>query len=176
MAFPFSTDLLWSFAMRLTLTAFALVMIGMGSSTVAVAKDDDGKIELGKVPPAVRRAALKAVPGLKLTEAYMEDDEGETLYTLDGQLADDRDVEVEVTAKGEVLSVSIEIELRAVPKVVSTALRTKLKGFKPTAVMQVSEKGQITSYAFEGKDADGEEIDVTVTADGSKVEVELDEG
>lgn len=135
---------------------------------------DEANVDLARVPAPARRAAQRAVPGLKLTEATVEQVEGQTVYTLSGEDAQERDVEVEVTARGVVLSVSLEIELARVPSVVKAALRAKVRGFRPTAAMEVHEGGRLTSYSFEGKDADGDEIEVTVSSDGSKVEVDDD--
>jgi uncharacterized protein YxeA len=161
---------------KVLFVAVSVIVLVTCAAWLAVAADDnEGKIPLAQVPAAARKAALKAVPGATFDEAYKEeDDDGKVYFELDGQDTQGRDITVEVTAAGKILSIATEIELAQVPKVVMTALRKKLKDFKPASVMAVREEGEITEYAFEGKDGKGEEMNVTVSADGSEVEVDED--
>lgn len=72
--------------------------------------DDDGQdedIPLSEVPEVVRKAALAAVPGLVLDEAEKEVEDGELLYSLEGQAGGQRYC-VEVSPTGKVLEVEHE--------------------------------------------------------------------
>jgi hypothetical protein len=145
----------------------ATVLVGLPASAL-----DDNSVPLSKVPPAARKAAEKAVPGIKITEAFLDEEEGEKFYELDGTDPQGRDVEVDVTPQGKVLSIAVEIPIRDVPKVVVNALHAKLKGFMITSVMEVKEEGKVVEYAFEGKGAKGKDLSVSVTADGSEVSID----
>jgi hypothetical protein len=157
--------------MRLSLTALAL-MLGFSGLGSELARGDE-TIELSKVPLPVRQAAEKAVPGIKLMEAAKGMEDGQVIYTVGGEDPKGRAAEVEATADGKIVAISLEIRLQDVPKVVLNALRTQLKGFQPTDVMAVYDANwKLIEYSFEGKDAKGKEIDVTVSADGSSVEID----
>jgi hypothetical protein len=62
------------------------------------------EIPLSDVPVAARAAAEGAVPGIRLTEAEVEEEQGRLVYELEGVL-DGMEHEIEVTAEGEVLEV-----------------------------------------------------------------------
>jgi hypothetical protein len=159
--------------MRLTLAMFVVAICFPGFGSAPAWADDS--IALSKVPAPVKLAAQKAVPGIKIMEAMKGMEEGVVIYTIVGENAKGLDVEVEVTADGHVQAISVEMSLQDVPKVVMTALRTKVKGFKPTDVMAVYDaSNKLMEYSFEGKDAKGKDIEVAVSADGSIVEVDDD--
>ena len=61
----------------------------------------DTAVALADVPAHVKEAALKAVPGLVLTKAETEVENGVTIYDLTGT-AGGKEHEVEVTANGTV--------------------------------------------------------------------------
>ena len=70
-------------------------------------EDDDGQdvaMALGDIPEAIKQAALAAIPGLALTEAERETEDGATVYSLEGTAGGER-VEVEVSADGKVLEI-----------------------------------------------------------------------
>ena len=70
-------------------------------------EDDDGQdvnVALADVPEALKQAALAAVPGLVLTGAEREVEDGATLYSLEG-MAGGEAVEVEVRTDGKVLEI-----------------------------------------------------------------------
>jgi uncharacterized protein YpmB len=148
--------------------ALVAILVAQAVSTRA----DDMTVPLASVPAAARKAVEKAVPGIKLKEASKAEDDGKVIYELAGADAKGREVAVEVTDKGEVLSISWEVALKDVPKVVLAALAKKLKDFKPMFAWEVNVDGKLVAYGFEGKNSKGEDMEVSVTPDGSKVEVE----
>lgn len=82
------------------------------SANVRDDEDDDGDedeqdLALSDVPDAVKQAALAAVPGLALTGAEQETEDGAVVYSLQGT-ASGRDVEVEVSAAGKVLEIEYD--------------------------------------------------------------------
>jgi hypothetical protein len=65
---------------------------------------EDQAIALDQVPSAVLDAARAALPGVVLTSAELEQEDGQFLYSLSGMLGDER-VEIEVTPDGRVLEI-----------------------------------------------------------------------
>jgi uncharacterized membrane protein YkoI len=61
-------------------------------------------VELAAVPAGVIAAATKALPGINLTDAEYEEEDGLMVYELEGTLGEAR-YEIEVTPEGEVLEV-----------------------------------------------------------------------
>ena len=66
-------------------------------------KDDDEDISLSQVPENIKKIAEKAVIGLKLTEAELEDG----VYELKGYVKDQK-YEVKITSKGKVVKIEKE--------------------------------------------------------------------
>jgi len=69
--------------------------------------EDEQEIPLSEVPDAVKQAALAEVPGLVLTEAEVEVEDGMLVYELEG-FAGDEEYEIEVTTAGKVTEVGRE--------------------------------------------------------------------
>jgi uncharacterized membrane protein YkoI len=72
-------------------------------------KEEGKEIPVSQVPKAAMDAAQNAAKGVNLTEASVEEEKGQTVYTLEGK-ADGKDYEIEVTADGNVLKVKQEAE------------------------------------------------------------------
>jgi len=64
----------------------------------------DKEIPLSEVPDAVMQAAMAAVEGIKIKEAEVEEEDGQTVYELEGK-ANGVEYEIEVSADGKVLEV-----------------------------------------------------------------------
>lgn len=69
--------------------------------------EDERPIAMSDVPANVLAAAQKALPGVALTEAEVETEDGATVYCLSGA-KDGAEWEVEVAADGRVLEVERE--------------------------------------------------------------------
>ena len=72
--------------------------------------DDEAKeeeIALANVPKIVTDAALKKVPGIKLTEAVVETTKKGNVYDLEGT-AEGKEYEIEISAEGKILEVEID--------------------------------------------------------------------
>ena len=70
---------------------------------------DEGEQELAlsAVPQAVKDAALAAVPGLVIAEAETEQENGVTIYCIEGT-AGGKEYEIEISADGQVLDIETE--------------------------------------------------------------------
>jgi hypothetical protein len=159
-----------------SLTAAASVAaVGLSPGTRVLAGEKEEDVALEKLPAVVRKAADKEIAKAKWLAATKLLEEGDVMYELDGKDAKGREVTVQVTADGQVVEVETEITMKEIPKVVTEALKKKLPGFKASLIHSVNEDGKIVSYSFEGKRSkDKQEVDVTVEADGTSVEVDDD--
>jgi hypothetical protein len=81
----------------------------IGCASLESAHEDENQIPLSQVPAEAVQAAQRAVPGITLTEAEVEEEDGCTVYELEGT-ADAIEYEIEVTADGKVLEVEQEDE------------------------------------------------------------------
>jgi uncharacterized membrane protein YkoI len=99
----------------LTSTFAALVLcacLGTGSTKVedssrpALAGSEEGEVQLAlaDVPEAVRAAALAAVPGLQLTSAERETEDGELVYCLEGT-ANGEAIDIDVAPDGTIIEI-----------------------------------------------------------------------
>jgi len=97
------------FATLLALT-FILGCACMESKCKAKKEKEEGKeIPVSQVPKEAMQAAQNAAKGVNLTEAEVEEEKGQTVYTLEGK-ADGKEYKIEVTADGKVLEVKQEAE------------------------------------------------------------------
>jgi hypothetical protein len=81
-----------------------LLCCSVSCASLCSCSEDEREIPLSDVPAAARAAAEGAVPGIRLTEAEVEEEQGHLVYELEGVL-DGKEYEIEVTAEGEVLEV-----------------------------------------------------------------------
>jgi len=72
-------------------------------------EDDEKEIPLSEVPAEALKAAQGAVDGITITEAEVEEEDGQTVYVLEGK-ANGKEYEIEVTPEGKVLEVEEETE------------------------------------------------------------------
>jgi hypothetical protein len=82
---------------------------GLGCASLDDMFENEKEIPLSRVPKAAVAAAQGAVEGITLTEAEVEEEDGQKVYVLEGT-ANDTEYEIEVTAEGEVLEVEKEDE------------------------------------------------------------------
>jgi len=80
----------------------ALLISACAMSPEAV--ENEMEIELDAVPANVIAAANRALPGIQLSEAEYEEEEGLMVYELEGMLGATR-YEIEITPEGEVLEI-----------------------------------------------------------------------
>jgi len=83
--------------------ALALVCL-VGCESLESVFEKEKEVPLSDVPQAAIAAAERAVEGITLTEAEMEEEDGQTVYVVEGE-ADGKEYEIEVTAEGQVLDV-----------------------------------------------------------------------
>jgi uncharacterized membrane protein YkoI len=79
----------------------------LGCASLESTHEDEKEIPLSQVPAEALQAAQQAVAGITLTEAEVEEEDGCTVYELEGT-ANAIEYEIEVTADGKVLEVEQE--------------------------------------------------------------------
>jgi hypothetical protein len=87
-------------------TVFLLTCV-LGCASLESMYDDEKEIPLSQVPIVAVEAARQAIDNITLTEAAIEEEDGQTVYVLEGT-ADGKKYEIEVTADGKVLKVEQE--------------------------------------------------------------------
>ena len=87
---------------------FASICI-LGCASLESMLDDEKEIPLSQVPAAAMEAAENAVENITITEAEVEEEDGQMVYDLEG-IADGIEYEIEVTTDGKVLEVEQEDE------------------------------------------------------------------
>ena len=151
--------------------------IGLAAGLVWIASaraDSEAPIALAKVPAVVVESARQAAPGVKLEKAVKSVEEGKTYYDLIGRDAQGREIDVELTASGQVLGVGTEVPMASVPKIVLSALKTKSKGMRFTEAEIVTLNGRLIAYRLSGRNSQGDDVEATVSPDGRAVEIDVD--
>ena len=86
-----------------------ILICGVGCATFDDLFENEKEIPLSDVPAPAIKAAEGAVDGIALTEAAVEEEDGQTVYDIEGT-ADGKEYTVEVTAEGKVLEVEEEAD------------------------------------------------------------------
>ena len=81
----------------------------LGCATLESLFEDEKEIPLSQVPAAAMEAAENEVENITITEAEVEEEDGQTVYVLEG-IADGVEYEIEVTADGKILEVEQQDE------------------------------------------------------------------
>ena len=96
--------------MKKTTLILTLVSICiLGCASLESMFEDEKEIPLSQVPAAAMKAAEDAVENITITEAEVEEEDGQMVYDLEG-IANGIEYEIEVTADGKVLEVKQEDE------------------------------------------------------------------
>jgi len=88
--------------------SLALICI-LGCASLESMSEDEKEISLSQVPAAAMKAAENAVENITITEAEIEEEDGQVVFELEG-ITDGIEYEIEVTADGKVLEVEREDE------------------------------------------------------------------
>jgi hypothetical protein len=94
---------------RLCFVVGLALACSLGCASLESVFEDEKEIPLSQVPDAAVKAAQGAVEGITLTEAVVEEEDGRTVYQLEGT-ANGKEYEFEVTADGQVLEAEEENE------------------------------------------------------------------
>lgn len=77
----------------------------LGCSTIGKLFEEEMQVPLSEVPTPVLIAAKGAVENIILTKAKIKEEDGQTVYELEG-ISDGRNYEIDVNAAGRVLEIN----------------------------------------------------------------------
>ncbi len=141
-------------------TAAALVTLG----ALGVARADEEKLSLEKLPAPVKAAIKAKFPGAELKAAAKESEEGETIFevvlTYKGDLYD-----VALEANGEIEEIERAIFVEALPSAVVKAIKAKHPKAKIEKAEEVTDEDGEVFYEVAIEDGD-KDIEVAVTPKG----------
>jgi hypothetical protein len=127
-----------------------------------------------KLPPAVTRAVLAAVPGFKDDEVYKVAS-GKNLatgsYELEGTDAKGRYVWLDSSPAGKIDELYTEVAWADVPKAVQDALKKRFPAFQATTHYAVQEGGKLARYDIDCRRGKGGNASVSFTPAGKFLEV-----
>ena len=69
-------------------------------------------------------------------------------YLLSGTTGKNKDISVEITAKGEVVELKQEIDFNEVPKLISDTLASKAPKYKPVTVHRITRNEKVAGHLF----------------------------
>lgn len=94
--------------MRTWYLVFVLVLIcGLGCATLDEMFEKEKEVPLSEVPAEALAAAQDRIDDIVITEAEVEEEDGQTVYVFEGD-ANGNKYEIEVTPEGKVLEVERE--------------------------------------------------------------------
>jgi hypothetical protein len=127
-----------------------------------------------KLPPAVTKAVLAAVPGFKDDEVYKVAS-GKNLatvsYELEGTDAKGRYVWLDSSPAGKIDEFYTEVAWADVPKAVQDAIKKQFPAFQATTQYAVQEGGKLARYDIDGRRGKGGNATVSFTPAGKFLEV-----
>ena len=103
------------------------------------------EISVDQAPAHIRNRIAQQYPGASIRELAVINEDGRTLYALEGTGANSREMSAVLDANGEILEQAIEMSFREVPNVVKGAVARQLNRDGGIDMTQVWENGR-TSY------------------------------
>ncbi|MCP4328373.1 MAG: hypothetical protein GY791_08055 [Alphaproteobacteria bacterium] len=149
-----------------------IAIIAAASMVGFAAQAAEKEMSLSDVPETVMDAAHDASEGVTFDSVLVEDIGDGLKYGLSGTRADGSKVGIDVDDEGEVIEFEEHLTMDAVPAVVKATLDKYLPGMNVTEIERAVKDDSSVIYEFEGTDADGVEVDVDVTWDGSEITIE----
>jgi len=157
--------------MRSLTVAGLLAVLGLGS----VARAQEEKIPLHRVPKAVISAAKARFPGSEIKKATKEAEAGEASFVL-GMKHHRHDVDVTLKADGTVVLVETDVPAKEVPKAVLRAVEQSYPGATVRGAESVNKGPEVKKkpdyYQFYILTADQRPALVKVDLDGKALEPE----
>ena len=144
-------------------------LLGLAVLAQAVRADDEEKVALDKLPKAVVDAVKARFPDAEMKGASKEVEGGKTTYEVSIKNKKD-EIDVELTAEGEITAIEKEIDAKDLPKAVSKALEEKYPKAEYKEVEEVTKVDKKTEklayYEVQLKTAEKKKFEVQVDPDG----------
>jgi uncharacterized membrane protein YkoI len=147
-----------------TATAFVCIL-AIGN----LARADEEKIALDKLPAKVKEAVKAKFPDAELVSAEKENENGKTVFEVAIKNKGNK-LEVTLTEDGKILSIEKEIAAKDAPKAVMEALEKKYPKAEIKKVEEIT-KGDKVTYEFLITAGD-KKLEVVFDAQGKLVEEE----
>ena len=144
--------------MRIIVVAVVLVVIAAGAG-----RDEDVML-----PDAVKTAISAAYPGAEIEESQLEE-EGIKVYEVELE-QDDREIELTISADGEVIEEEREVPLSEVPEAVRAAIAGACEGGE---IEEVTEEVTYWVVTLEKLERPQRTYEVEAVRDGNEVEIEF---
>lgn len=154
----------------LTCAAAVLAAPALATPAWAMPEDEEATVTLRDAPLGALAAAEAAVPGVVFSSAALEIEDGVATYEFTGTDGDGNPVEIDI-GEWVLLEVERPITVDDLPEAVRETLDATAPGLTINGVEE-SDRGQgVIVYEFDGVNADGEEVDVEISAFGESVVV-----
>src|SRR5947209_18831692 len=124
---------------RITLTATAALVAGL----LGTARADEEKVEIEKLPAAVRGAIKGRFRKAEIKSASKEEEDGETIFEVSLTSEGDK-YDVAVEDDGEIKEIERAILVDALPSAVTKAIKTKYPEGKLRSAERI-EKGEVVA-------------------------------
>jgi uncharacterized membrane protein YkoI len=141
--------------------AFALTAVAQANEGQKGEKDTDESVTLADLPAAARTVVEQRIGKDHIKKLDKENEGGKVVYDVEGTL-NGKDVEITVSADGNVLSSEEEVAYDSLPSAVRAAAEKYFSSVTGLEAAKEIEAGK-TAYEVEGK------------KDGGKVTLKLDE-
>lgn len=161
--------------MRRFVLGFMVVGVLGLISFAPVARADEEKVPLDKVPKAVMDAVKKRFEGAEVTGAEKETEDGKTAYEIAIKHKNQK-IEVTLTPEGEITGMEKVIAATDLPKAVTEALEAKYPKATYKLIEEVikvkDKKEKLESYEVLLETTDKKKFEVLVAPDGKITKVE----
>lgn len=145
------------------------VAFGLGMALAcAVARADEEKIPVAKVPKVVLDAVKARYPGSEIKGAEKEVEDGKTIYELK-LTHEGHKLEVSATPEGKIVSVEKEIKVADLPAAVTAGVKAKYPKATLKSAEEVEEDGETTYEVVIEKSA-GKAVGLTLSKAGKILE------
>ena len=149
-----------------------VICVVLQSFPLSVLAGVEKPIELTAVPSMILDQAKAKFPEAVYHSANTETEpDGSFVYEIQGFFKDGQKFEYDVYPNGDIQEIEVEFPNNMVPGAVMKAIKKKMPGFIPTYIeASHSASMKVVGYEFVGH-IGGNEIDIDVSADGSRIEI-----
>ena len=130
------------------------------------------EVRLTDVPAAVRATIERELGGVIPEKIERQTEEGTIRYEVDAEMADGREIDLDVAEDGTLLEKKEEVRLTDVPVAVRATIKRELGGVMPEKVERVTEGGTI-HYEVEAE-VSGKDIELEIGEDGTLLDKEVE--
>jgi uncharacterized membrane protein YkoI len=139
----------------------------------ALARADEEKVPLDKVPKAVLDAVKAKFEGAELKSASTEKEDGKLIYEINIK-HQGHSIDVSLTEDGKIVSIEKTIDRKDLPKPVAEALDSKYPKATIKVIEEVTEKDKV-NYEVHLVTVDKKEVEVVFDPSGKVVKEEKKE-